>query len=115
MDANRRRSLIYQLVPRAIHGVPNADQRRQQDVHLAGLDFLVGADVQVGEFAEARLCHSFRAAFAAGDASGGFNSGFMDITGPIIVMGNGDTITNYLDIGVATNTPARYDRVRLVP
>ena len=32
-----------------------------------------------------------------------------------IVTNTTGTVTNYLDIGVATNVPARYYRVRLVP
>jgi len=31
------------------------------------------------------------------------------------ITGSGVTTTNYLDAGAATNTPARYYRVRLVP
>jgi autotransporter family porin len=52
---------------------------------------------------------------AAGDGSGGYNTnGFTDI---FIVTNNTaiGTITNYLDIGAATNAPARYYRARLVP
>jgi len=30
-------------------------------------------------------------------------------------MGTGVTTTNYLDAGAATNTPANYYRIRLVP
>ncbi|HUK82669.1 MAG TPA: hypothetical protein VLZ12_08580, partial [Verrucomicrobiae bacterium] len=33
----------------------------------------------------------------------------------IVIPGNGDASTNYLDVGAATNAPARYFRVRLVP
>lgn len=42
-------------------------------------------------------------------------NGFADISGPIIINVSGDTVTNYMDIGGATNLPARYYRVRLVP
>jgi hypothetical protein len=51
----------------------------------------------------------------AGDGSGGYStSGFTDI---FIVTNNTSvgTVTNYLDIGAATNAPARYYRARLVP
>ena len=49
----------------------------------------------------------------AGDASGGYNTnGFADI---FTVTNTVGPVTNYLDIGTATNSPARYYRVRLVP
>ena len=50
-----------------------------------------------------------------GNGSGGYGTnGFTDI---FIVTNNTTvgTFTNYLDIGAATNTPARYYRARLVP
>jgi hypothetical protein len=49
-----------------------------------------------------------------GDASGGYTTNFADISGPIIIT-PGDTTTNYTDSGGATNGPARYYRIRLVP
>ena len=51
----------------------------------------------------------------AGDGSGGYSTnGFTDI---FIVTNNTTvgTVTNYLDIGAATNTASRYYRARLVP
>jgi hypothetical protein len=51
----------------------------------------------------------------AGDGSGGYSNGFGDVSAPIFVTGTGSITTNYLDAGVATNFPARYYRVRLVP
>lgn len=46
--------------------------------------------------------------------SGDYANNYIDIS-PIIIGKGGDlTITNYLDIGGATNFPARYYRVRLV-
>ncbi len=46
-------------------------------------------------------------------SSGGYGTnGFTDI---FIVTNTVGTVTNYFDIGAATNTPARYYRVRLVP
>jgi hypothetical protein len=51
----------------------------------------------------------------AGDADGGYPTNFIDISGLIIILGNGDATTNCLDIGGATNAPARFYRVRLVP
>jgi glucose/arabinose dehydrogenase len=50
---------------------------------------------------------------AAGDGSGGYSTnGFADI---FTVTNTVGSVTNYLDSGGATNTPARYYRVRLVP
>ena len=50
-----------------------------------------------------------------GDANGGYSTTFSDLSGPIILPGNGDMTTNYLDNGGATNLPSRYYRIRLVP
>jgi pectate lyase len=52
---------------------------------------------------------------AAGDANGSYTTNYTDISGPIIISGSGDMMTNYADVGGATNNPARYYRVRLVP
>jgi T5SS/PEP-CTERM-associated repeat protein len=52
---------------------------------------------------------------APGNANGGFSTNaFTDI---FVVTNNSaaGTLTNYLDVGGATNKPARYYRVRLVP
>lgn len=51
----------------------------------------------------------------AGDASGGFNNNFADLSSPITVPGSGQVTTNYLDASAATNTPSRFYRIRLVP
>ena len=52
-----------------------------------------------------------------GASDGNYNTnGFVDIAGSLtIVGGSGDTSTNYVDVGGATNAPSRYYRVRLVP
>jgi hypothetical protein len=52
-----------------------------------------------------------------GDANGSYSTNFIDITSPphIILPGSGDAVTNYVDVGGATNVPSRYYRVRLVP
>jgi glucosylceramidase len=42
-------------------------------------------------------------------------NGFADISGPIIINVSGDSVTNFSDMGGATNSPARYYRVRLMP
>jgi uncharacterized repeat protein (TIGR01451 family) len=52
-----------------------------------------------------------------GDADGGYTTNFVDLTtAPYIILPvSGDTTTNYLDVGGATNGPGRYYRIRLVP
>ncbi len=49
---------------------------------------------------------------AAGDAGGNYSNAYTAI---FIVTNTAGTVTNYLDRGAATNGPARYYRVRLVP
>jgi hypothetical protein len=49
----------------------------------------------------------------AGDADGGFTTN--DFTDIFTVTDTVGTITNYLDVGAATNFPSRYYRIRLVP
>jgi pectin methylesterase-like acyl-CoA thioesterase len=51
----------------------------------------------------------------AGNGSGAYSTNFEDLSGEIVVTGTGDQTTNYVDNGGATNEPARYYRVRLVP
>ena len=52
----------------------------------------------------------------AGAANGSYaTNSFVDISPPIVMPGSGDATTNYVDVGGATNFPARYYRVRLVP
>jgi hypothetical protein len=51
-----------------------------------------------------------------GSPGGGYNTNFVDLPPQIVVPGVGITTTNFLDVGGATNRPARYYRVRdLVP
>jgi pectate lyase len=47
----------------------------------------------------------------------GYNTNFVDITTSphVVISGNGDATTNYVDIGGGTNSPLRFYRVRLVP
>jgi polygalacturonase len=47
--------------------------------------------------------------------SGNYNTNFTDLSGSIVITGSGDQTTNYTDGGGATNVPARYYRVRLLP
>jgi hypothetical protein len=50
----------------------------------------------------------------AGDRSDPFRF-WNSFSGNIIITGNGVTTTNYLDPGAATNTPANFYHVHLVP
>jgi hypothetical protein len=52
-------------LPRATEGALDADDGRQQDVDLASLDFLDGADVQVNEFGKPLLCDALGSALTA--------------------------------------------------
>ncbi|HUI08212.1 MAG TPA: PKD domain-containing protein [Verrucomicrobiae bacterium] len=53
---------------------------------------------------------------SSGDASGDYSNDFQDSSGATTVINiTGDTTTNYTDVGGATNSPARYYRIRLVP
>jgi hypothetical protein len=45
----------------------------------------------------------------------GYAADFINLSGLFMINGSGDTATNYLDVGGATNWPARFYRVRLVP
>ena len=40
---------------------------------------------------------------------------YFNISSNLIINGTGDTVTNFLDIGGATNTPTRFYRIHLVP
>ena len=42
-------------------------------------------------------------------------NGFVDISSPIIITANGDTTTNFIDVGGATNSPSHFYRIRLGP
>jgi hypothetical protein len=50
-----------------------------------------------------------------GGPGGSYNTNFVDLPPQIIVAAVGLTTTNSIDVGGATNRPARYYRVRLVP
>ena len=50
---------------------------------------------------------------ANGSDAGSFANSFGDLSPPIVLVGTGDITTNYVDIGGATNSPARYYRVTL--
>lgn len=48
-------------------------------------------------------------------ASGDLTDGIIPLGPLFIIPGTGESTTNYLDVGGATNKPARYYRIRLVP
>ena len=51
----------------------------------------------------------------SGNANGSYNTNnFQDIT-TLVISVPGDTVTNCVDVGGATNSPSRYYRIRLVP
>ena len=50
-----------------------------------------------------------------GAPGGNYTNNFTTLSGPIVVPGSAQVSTNYVDLGGATNAPARYYRVRLVP
>ena len=47
-----------------------------------------------------------------GGAGGSYSNNFVNLSPMIFVVGTGSVTTNFLDVGGATNTPARYYRVR---
>ena len=53
--------------------------------------------------------------FTTGATGGIYSNNFAALSPVIVPAGVGLTTTNYLDIGGATNSPARYYRVRLIP
>jgi hypothetical protein len=61
--------------------------------------------------------HTNAVQVTGGDANGGYNTNsFADLPASRTVLpGSGDTSTNYVDAGGATNAPSRYYRIRLVP
>jgi PKD repeat protein len=50
--------------------------------------------------------------FTTGAASGSYTNGFVDL---FTITNTVGTVTNFVDIGAATNTPSIFYRVRLVP
>jgi PKD repeat protein len=46
-------------------------------------------------------------------AAASLNGAFSNVSPGIVLIGNGDTATNFLDIGGATNRPARFYRIHL--
>jgi IPT/TIG domain len=78
---------------------------RITDIHVQGSDVSVTWQPGTG------VTNALQA--TAGDGNGGYNTNsFGDI---FIVTNTSGSITNYIDSNAATNLPARYYRVRLVP
>jgi len=50
---------------------------------------------------------------ATNGIGGNYATNFTDLSSQIILTGSGNVTTNYLDMGVATNSPFRFYRVRL--
>ena len=59
--------------------------------------------------------HNYVLQSTRGVAIGGYTNSFTDVSPTIVVPGVGESTTNYLDIGGATNSPAFFYRVRLGP
>jgi uncharacterized protein DUF4038/collagenase-like protein with putative collagen-binding domain len=48
------------------------------------------------------------------EVASGLTNGFTSLSSNIVITGNGDVTTNYLDVGGATNAPTRFYHVRLI-
>jgi beta-glucanase (GH16 family) len=75
--------------------------------HVMGITFQ-GSDVLVTWMTAGGLTNAVE---SEPDTGGTWSN----ISGNIIITGSGVTTTNYLDAGAATNTPANYYHIRLVP
>lgn len=51
---------------------------------------------------------------ATGGSTDALTNGFVDLPPAVVLIGSGQTTTNQLDMGGATNAPSRYYRLRLV-
>jgi beta-glucanase (GH16 family) len=71
-----------------------------------------GSDVVIEWQAGGGKTNVVQATSSPGDS---YATNFLDISSPIIISGSGDVITNYPDIGGATNTPMHFYRIRLGP
>ena len=59
--------------------------------------------------------HTNRVYVSSGVADGSYTNNFGNLSPFIIIPGSIATTTNYLDVSSATNVPARYYRIRLIP
>jgi hypothetical protein len=58
--------------------------------------------------------HNFVVQSTAG-SNGSYTNDFTNLSSTITISGIGESTTNYVDVGGATNAPARYYRIRLDP
>jgi hypothetical protein len=113
--------VLFQLNPNDAGEDPDGDGFTNLE------EYLNGTDPTVNDFhitAIAREGNDIRITWATvggttnrvlvstGAAGGSFTNNFTNLSPRIFVAGTGATSTNYLDSGGATNTPARYYRVR---
>jgi hypothetical protein len=102
---------------------PDGDGMNNQQEFLAGTDptnsasafritsiALENGDVRVTWMTGVGKTNALQ--FTGADVDGGYTNNFTDIFTVTNTIG---TVTNYLDVGAATNAPARYYRVRLAP
>jgi hypothetical protein len=54
-------------------------------------------------------------AVIAPTAQGQYTASYSNISPDLIILGTGDTTTNWLDAGALTNWPARFYQIKLVP
>jgi len=59
--------------------------------------------------------HTNRVYVSTGGAGGGYTNNFGNLSPFIIIPGTAASTTNYLDVGGATDVPARYYRIGLIP
>lgn len=104
--------------PTVANADPDGDGCNNLCEFLAGSNPLVaiksisqqGNDIRITWQAAASKTNALQR--SPGDANGSYSNNFTDI---FIITNSVGTVTNYLDVGAATNSPARYYRVRLVP
>jgi len=70
-----------------------------------------GSDIQITWSTTGGTTNALQATFGTPE----YNTNFVDISGPLIISGVGNTTTNYVDPGALTNSSAEYYRIRLVP
>jgi hypothetical protein len=86
---------------------PNSTPFRSTSITRQGNDILIRWTTQGGT--------TNRVQVAPGFTSGSASDTFTNLSPVVVPRGNYLASTNYLDVGGATNVPARYYRVRLGP